>query len=952
MSLAHNSIRIASFNCKNVKSSCNEISELCMGNDIVLLQETWLSDFETPFVTHIHDLFYGEGVSAMNTEETLFKGRPFGGIAILWRKSLAQMCKIIKYADNRIMGIEIVLNNVKMLILNVYLPYDKGDNFDEYQFYLYKIDNIISNYNSPYAMVLGDFNANTYGMEHGTVNHRFGNELLKFCTNECLVISDVVFNRKQSLCTFYSEAHNSISWLDHIITTKSAHALLSYVTSDTSYVSSDHFPIMCAINVDFKCIHVENTDSDTQEDNKTCIKWSNVSQQMLNDYKCATEENLKCVPFEYELFMCDSTSCRSPAHVSAINRYYNAIVDALTQSSKAITSNFKLSFKQVPGWNDYCKVAHSEAREAFLLWIANGKTKQGPAFSQMCRTRAVFKSALRNCKNIKDRAVADSIAKKFLDKDSNEFWKQINKVNSEYSPPLPQTIDGVTGKKQIVNLWKNYFQGLLNTSNDLSKKADVDRALYNCELPEGSFFTSNDICAAIKKLKSGKSPGLDKLSSENFKYASERLFVMLSLLYNACLLHGYLPKEVLDTVICPIIKDKKGCVNSMDNYRPIAITSVSSKILELLILHKCQNLLCTTDSQFGFKNKHSTDMGVFMLKQLIDYHTSLGSPVYICYLDASKAFDRINHFSLFEKLLKRKVLPLYVRLLRYWYSNQLFCVRWDGIVSSPFKVSNGVRQGGILSPLLFNVYVDDLSIELTSSRVGCNVNEVFMNHLIYADDTVLLAPSPDALQRLIDICSKFADNNEMVMNERKTYVMCVKPKRLKNLSIPNVYLNGKPLKFIDKHKYLGVIFSEHQSDNDDIDRQTRSIYARGNMLIKRFKLCNDDVKVQLFKSYCTGFYCSHLWDSDHFLKSSLKQVKLAFKRIFRHFFQIKQGSITAKMVELNCNTFDEIQRKSIFNFRKRILSSDNKLISTIVHSLFFIGSSLNGYWTKQLFMFQ
>ena len=538
----------------------------------------------------------------------------------------------------------------------------------------------------------------------------------------------------------------------------------------------------------------------------------------------------------------------------------------------------------------------------------------------------------------------------FLDKDSNDFWKQINKINTADSPPLPQTIDGVTGKSQIVNHWKKYFQGLLNTSNDLSKKVDVDIALHNCEFPEGSSFTPNDLCDAIKKLKSGKSPGLDRLCAENCKYSCDRLYFMLSLLYNACLLHGYLPKEVLDTIICPIIKDKKGSVNSMDNYRPIAITSVSSKILELLILQKCQEFLCTTDNQFGFKNKHSTDMGVFMLKQLIDYHTSLGCPVYICYLDASKAFDRINHFSLFDKLLKRRVLPLYVRLLKYWYNNQLFCIRWDGIMSCPFKVSNGVRQGGILSPLLFNVYVDDLSVELTASRVGCNINEVFINHLIYADDTVILAPSPDALQKLIDICFKFADNNEMVVNEKKTYVMCVKPKSLKKLRVPNVYLNGKPLSFIDKHKYLGVIFSEHQSDNDDIGRQTRSIYARGNMLIKRFKLCNDNVKVQLFKSYCTGFYCAHLWDSDHFLKSSLKQVKLAFKRIFRHFFQLKQGSITARMVELKCNTFDEIQRKSIFSFRNRILSSNNMLISTIVHSLYFVGSSLNGYWTRQLFM--
>jgi hypothetical protein len=296
------------------------------------------------------------------------------------------------------------------------------------------------------------------------------------------------------------------------------------------------------------------------------------------------------------------------------------------------------------------------------------------------------------------------------------------------------------------------------------------------------------------------------------------------------------------------------------------------------------------------------------------------------------------------------VLSVYVRLLAYWYQHQLFSVRWGGVCSNAFNVRNGVRQGGILSPILFNVYVDELSINLNNSETGCNMNEVFINYLLYADDTVVLAPSPHALQELINICSEFVNANEMVINIEKTYIMCVKPRPLKNLSVPNICLNDKPLVCVEKYKDLGVIFSDHQSDNDDINRQTQSIFSRGNMLIKRFKMCNDEVKGQLFKSYCTGFYCSHLWNSEHFLKSTFRQVKLAFKQIFRYLFNIKRESITARMIEMNCNTFEVIQRKAIFNFRKRILSSQNVLVATIVNSLFFLSSSLNKYWIQQLFL--
>ena len=295
----------------------------------------------------------------------------------------------------------------------------------------------------------------------------------------------------------------------------------------------------------------------------------------------------------------------------------------------------------------------------------------------------------------------------------------------------------------------------------------------------------------------------------------------------------------METVIIPIIKDKRGDVTDKDNYRPIAITNIFSKAVEMIILHRYTALLYTSDNQFGFRNKHSTDMCVFALQQIIDLYVSLNSPVYICYLDASKAFDRINHWSLFNKLLNRSVPKIVVRFIMFWYTNQTFTVQWGSCLSIPFTCSNGVRQGGILSPLLFNVYVDDLSTDLNNLKTGCNINNIYLNHFMYADDTVMVAPSPVALQKLINCCSVFAKNNDMLFNTKKSVCMYVISKKFKDLYVPNFILDDKALKFVDKEIYLGIIMSENGKSENDMHRQMRSIYGRGNMVIRNFKQCSD-----------------------------------------------------------------------------------------------------------------
>ena len=119
--------------------------------------------------------------------------------------------------------------------------------------------------------------------------------------------------------------------------------------------------------------------------------------------------------------------------------------------------------------------------------------------------------------------------------------------------------------------------------------------------------------------------------------------------------------------------------------------------------------LITHDHQFGFKSKHSTDMCIFTVKSIVKYYTRQNSPVYTCFLDASKGFDRINHWTLFRKLIDCQVPLLIVRILIFWYQMQLVCIKWGTAVSQYFRISNGVRQGGILSPKLFVLYMNGLS---------------------------------------------------------------------------------------------------------------------------------------------------------------------------------------------------------------------------------------------------
>ena len=287
---------------------------------------------------------------------------------------------------------------------------------------------------------------------------------------------------------------------------------------------------------------------------------------------------------------------------------------------------------------------------------------------------------------------------------------------------------------------KNHYESLLNSVKSCDSNNEVSNEFtkiteFSCKVSVAS------IANSFKHLKSGKSSGVDGLAAKHFLYADDYVNVYLSLLFNSFLCHGYLPLEFMKTAIVPIIKSKTGNSSDKNNYRPIALVTACSKNFELCLLEIIELYLDTHDNQFGFKKQHSADMCIFTLKSVIKYYTRQNTPVFSCFLDASKAFDRVNHWKLFRKLITRKVPLMIVRMLIFWYSKQEMCIKWGQATSDYFTISNGVRQGGILSPRLFAVYVDDLSKQLIDTRSGCFIEHQCTNHVMYADDICLLAPS-------------------------------------------------------------------------------------------------------------------------------------------------------------------------------------------------------------------
>ena len=185
-------------------------------------------------------------------------------------------------------------------------------------------------------------------------------------------------------------------------------------------------------------------------------------------------------------------------------------------------------------------------------------------------------------------------------------------------------------------------------------------------------------------------------------------------------------------------------------------------------------------------------------------------------------------------LMQRQLPSVVLRLLCNMYLNHMTLVEYNGFKSAAFKVLNGVKQGGIISPIMFCVYIDDLLLSLKSSGVGCYMGNFFVGALAYADDIVLLAPSANAMRRMLLCCDSYASDYNIIFNASKSKCIHFSPKghnRKVLGGIPIFSVCSQPIEMVKQWSHLGHIISHDMDDRYDITRCHDSLVRQINNVL-------------------------------------------------------------------------------------------------------------------------
>ncbi|KAG7299102.1 hypothetical protein JYU34_017603 [Plutella xylostella] len=809
-----------------------------------------------------------------------------------------------------------------MLLFSVYMPTDSTANLSEFTECLSEIYAIIeseSNYIDT-VFVLGDFNSHP--------GELFCDELLYFATEQQLVCADIEFLGIDSdTYTFISDAHGCRRWLDHCLVTNFAYNCIRKVSVRYDVSWSDHFPLM--IDCDFDVLPPKTVEPPLLPSR---VIWGIRDTEQIGIYSEMCHNRLREIDFPDDLRQCSDKICDNVKHKLVIEKMYKQIVNILSEaaiSSHTGCINLKRKKRYITGWNKHVKDAHSEARLRFNMWVLHNRPPCGEIYDNMRQSRAIFKSKLKWCQNNEDKIKMDIIATNHDAKNFGNFWKLTHKCSPRLNQPV--SVEGLTEKSAIAGLFKQQFRV---DPGSVPPRAASDAPTRNiCSGETHICFTAKQVTEAIKNIKRGKSPGHDSLSVEHLRYAGVHLPRVLTMLFNFCVGHSYLPEDLMRTIVVPIVKNRTGDVSDKTNYRPISLATVVAKVLDSLLDRHLESHLHLHDAQFGFRSGLSTESAILSLKQTVRYYTDRKTPIYACFLDLSKAFDLVQYNILWEKMLQDTDIPVeLISVFKYWYENQTNSVKWANTQSETYRLDCGVRQGGLTSPKLFNLYVNRLIVELSSTKVGCSIDGQMINNISYADDMVLLSPSIAALRRLLGICERYAEKHGLRYNSSKSEYMIFKSGQKLPSHVPPVTLCGRPLARVYKFKYLGHVLTEDLSDDLDMDRERRALAVRCNMLARRFARCSTSVKITLFRAYCQSFYSCALWI--RYTQKAFSALRVQYNNAFRVMLGLPRFcSASGMFAEARVDGFHAIVRKRIASLMCRFRGSPNSILSTLADKI-------------------
>lgn len=610
---------------------------------------------------------------------------------------------------------------------------------------------------------------------------------------------------------------NKPSVLDFAITNQSIITKIETIND----LNSDHLPITITVNT-----KTQNTPENTYT--KRTTDWASYRKQLNNTLQIQTRIR-------------DITEL-------------NSEVDKLTHSiQKAIekhTTITKISIHRPP--------ATPEVKNLIKTRNKLRKSYQNTHLKDiLIDIKQLNKNITEKIKTQKANLLANKIKK--LSVKNNSLWKFTKRLTSnkdDFTIHKLHTPNGITYDEQekADTIAEQYYENHkitenMSNNNTLITVNTTYRRIQNTqdEPPASSLASPAEIKSILAGLKSGKAPGHDGITNLALKNLPKKAVIQLMYILNACLKLKYFPATWKQAVIIPFPKPGKDKLFA-SNYRPISLLPTLGKVFEKIILSrlkKVENNKIIIPEQFGFKSKHSTTLQLARITDIATTNYNLKKTTALLTLDLEKAFDTVWHKGLIHKLAINNFPSYLIQIIISFLKNRTFQVKINNnTLSKKFKSMAGVPQGAILSPFLFNIYINDIPKNSNTQLA------------LFADDTAIIAVSSQKtqankyIQNHIAELEKYYDKWKIKVNADKTKLIYLTHKKDKPGNQISLYNDTIA---IENHiKYLGVTLDSKLK----YTRHINQIKAACQITLHRlFPILNKKspletkTKLMLFKSY-------------------------------------------------------------------------------------------------------
>lgn len=781
----------------------------------ICITETWLD--ETVFDLEIQL----ENYSLRRKD----RNRHGGGVCIYVRSDLAfNPLDQLSHEDLEAMWIELLLPKTKPIVCGVvYRPPHQTDFYE----LLESVCLATSYFNERECVVLGDFNTNVSG------------------SKKCNLVKSLssfldLFNMSQIVKDFTRVSTTSSSTIDLIL------------VSDSEKISqngvfdigiSDHCLIYCTRKVKrsifnkHNTVTIRSTKDYNKEEFQMCLLNADWYPVMISDNVIDAWEQFKSI------FMGIVNNIAPLKQVRIKQKTERWINTDILKSIKDRDKAFR-EFKKYKTEEKYS--VFKEFRNKTQSLIFNAKRDY---FKDKLENDKDSKSLWRSLKDLgmpskKGKGSASNIGLKIDGELCFDKFTVAEKFNSFYTTVasklverLPESVNKF-GKSFVNSFYRN--KGVMPNSYSFSVVSE------------------NKVLGYLNRLSTNKATGLDGIPSRFVRDGASIIACPLSHVINLSLIQGTVPDDLKSARVVPLFK--KNDKTEVGNYRPVSILTIISKIFERVVYDQVESYLDQNKLlykfQSGFRSRYSTDTCLIHLTDYIKFQMDKGHFVGMILLDLQKAFDTVDHSIVLMKLEALGLCQDITRWFQSYLSDRKQLVDVSGTLSSYAHISCGVPQGSILGPLLFLIYVNDMSGAIDEKL------------LLYADDSAILVSDNNVsnieslLQKELTVVSEWLIDNKLSLHLGKTEsILFGSQRRLKSKSALNISCKGTVIEAKDTVKYLGAVLEQSLSGENMVRSIIQKANARLKFLYRKQRFLNFKTKKLLVMSLiqCHFDYACSFW---------------------------------------------------------------------------------------------